>query len=103
MVVEGGYDAEYFMTRMPIFEAMEYLASLEYRGRDNWEQARMIAYMVAQVNSKKVLKPSEIIKYIWDENKEPETVSAVDLERLKQKADYLEKKLYGGLSNENTP
>lgn len=103
MVVEGGFEAEYFMTKMPIFEAMEYLASVQYRGRDRWEQARMIAYMVAQVNSKKVLKPSEIIKYAWDENKESEAVNAVDLERLKQKAEYLEKKLYGGLSNENTP
>jgi hypothetical protein len=35
----------------------------------SWEQARFIAYVIAQVNSKKKIAPSDIMKFSWDNNK----------------------------------
>lgn len=95
MVIEGGFDAEYFMQRMPVWEAMEYLASIEYRGRDYWERARLIALVTAQVNSTKKIRPDSIIRFVWDKIEENQTVSEAEKQRLEAKAKYLKKKLYG--------
>lgn len=83
------------MERMPIFEAMEYLAFVEYRNRDTWEQTRMITHITAQVNSKKTLKKTDIAAFPWDIKEESEPTTEADLKRLKEKAEFLEKKLYG--------
>lgn len=42
--------------------------SMHLRTKDNWEQARLVSYIIAQVNSKKRLKPSDIIKFAWEDN-----------------------------------
>ena len=73
--------------------------SLHLRTKDNWEQARLIAYMVAQVNSKKRLKPTDIIKIAWEKEKtetaktniQPLTIN--DVETIKEMALQREKEL----------
>jgi len=73
--------------------------SLHLRTKENWEQARMMAYVTAQVNSKKRLKPTDIIKFAWEKQKEntntklvkPLTVS--DVEQIKAMALQREKVL----------
>ena len=61
----------------------EYLAT-----KDSWEQARLIAYLIAQVNSRKKLKLSDITKFYWeDETSDSDTsMSNADLARLREKA-----------------
>lgn len=63
----------------------EYLAT-----KDSWEQARLIAYLIAQVNSRKKLKLSDITKFYWeDETSEcasDTSMSNADLARLREKA-----------------
>ena len=73
--------------------------SLHLRTKENWEQARMMAYVTAQVNSKKRLKPTDIIKFAWEKQKEntntkpvkPLTIS--DVEQIKAMALQREKEL----------
>lgn len=58
-------------------------------GKENktsWEQTRMICYMIAQVNSKKKLKPTDILSFTWDEKKEDTSITSADIDRLKNKA-----------------
>lgn len=53
-----------------------------YAYKEEWEQSRLIAYVMAQVNSKKRLKLDDIVKFPWDENDKVNTISKEDIERL---------------------
>lgn len=66
-----------------------------YANKDSWEQTRLIAYLIAQVNSKKQLKQSDIMQFYWEkeETKQPTTHKA-DIERLKAKAQQYIKQNY---------
>lgn len=101
LVIERGFDAEYFMDRMKAYEALEYLASLHYGKKEEWEQARFIAYMVGQVNSTKTLKLTDIIRFPWDEEQE-DVIDENEIRRLQEKTKLIEKKLNGRLSNKTT-
>ena len=59
-----------------------------YAHKDSWEQARLIAYLIAQVNSKKRLQQSDIIPFYWDKQQKNEApaISKADIERLRNKA-----------------
>lgn len=66
-----------------------------YVSQDSWEQSRLVAYMIAQVNSRKRLKFDDIMKFPWEEANEihDTTITKEDIERLKMKAQkYLENK-----------
>ena len=71
----------------------EYLAY-----KENWEQARLIAYVVAQTNSRKKLKLNDIVKFHWESdgkekkatNSDTTSMSNEELARLQNKAkDFL--------------
>lgn len=76
--------------------------SLHLRTKDSWEQARLISYMVAQVNSKKRLKPTDIIKFAWEQPKsdkskvsqsDSHTYTVEEVEAIKARALQREKEL----------
>lgn len=54
--------------------------------KDNWEQARLIAYMVAQTNSTKKLKVTDILEFSWDKKEEDTSISNDDVKRLQERA-----------------
>ena len=59
--------------------------------KEDWEQARFIAYLIAQTNSKKKLKLTDIVKFHWEKEEgksksSPSGISKEDIERLRQKA-----------------
>ena len=81
---------------MKVYEAMEYLGSLAYRSRDLSEMGRFIAYIIAQTNSKKTLKPSDIMKFPWDKEEGPKAPSNEELKRLKEKAKRIAEKKKNG-------
>lgn len=63
----------------------EYLAY-----KDSWEQARLISYMIAQTNTTKRLKLTDILSFNWDESKNDTFISNEDIDRLSQKAKQYE-------------
>lgn len=83
MVVQFGVcSPEYFMDKMKPYELQVITEGLHLRYRDSWEQTRMIAYTVAQVNSRKRLKPKDIMVFPWEEEvkgKKPRKVKSIDL------------------------
>ena len=95
----GVVSVEYFLDKMKPYELSIICNSLHLRTKENWEQARMMAYVTAQVNSKKRLKPTDIIKFAWEKQKEtantkpvkPLTIS--DVEQIKAMALQREKEL----------
>lgn len=63
----------------------EYLAH-----KDSWEQARLVAYLVAQTNSTKQLKLEDITKFYWEKEEAGSSDNTVftneDKERLRELA-----------------
>jgi hypothetical protein len=62
---------------------------LPYNNRASWEQARLNAYVTAQVNSRKKLEMQDICKFKWEEKDEDlfiqehnYEISNEDIERL---------------------
>ena len=40
--------------------------------KNDWEKTRYLAYIIAQVNSTKTIKPTDVLKFSWDaDNVEP--------------------------------
>ena len=75
------------MDEMQDYEVNDILDALPYLDRNSWEQSRLQSLVTAQVNSKKQLKATDIIKLPWDEDNVTETspteISTEDIERLK--------------------
>lgn len=78
-----------------MYEMRPLIKASHLKSKDSWEQSRMIAYIIAQSNSQKRLKPSDIISFAWDEEKPNDntSVSNDDVERIMKKADELIKYL----------
>ena len=82
---------------MKPYELVIICDSLHLRTKDNWEQARLISYLIAQTNSKKKLKPTDIIKFEWDKEQDKKeyshTYTLDEVEQIKAVALEREKKL----------
>ena len=88
------FPPNYVLDQMEFYEIRaimkyEYLAHSE-----SWEQARLVAYMIAKVNSsKKNLKMTDILKFPWEnsdgsvKNTGDTSVSNNELERLRKRAE----------------
>ena len=80
---------------MKWYEIEAALNGLEDKNKTSWEQTRMIAYITAQCNSTKKLKPTDLISINWDEETTSITtsISNDDIMRLKEKANQTLKQL----------
>lgn len=58
------------MDEMTFWEINDLIENLPYMDRSAWEQARLNAYVVAQVNSKKKLTQQDILKFKWEDMSE---------------------------------
>ena len=56
-----------------MYELEPLISNLHRKDRNSWEQARMIAYVIAQCNSTKKLKPTDIMQFTWDSDTTGET------------------------------
>lgn len=81
---------------MDFIEVDSFLEGLNRRNRDAWEQTRLLGYLIAQCNSTKKLKQTDIIRFPWDElheEKKDTSVSDEDIERLRAMAKIVEEQL----------
>ena len=80
---------------MQMYELNTILSSLNKSIKNDWEQTRMIAYIIAQCNSTKQLKPTDILKFDWDndDHNKQEIITKDDVARLKAKATSIAKTL----------
>ena len=75
---------------MKMYELNEILKNYQYHFRNEYEQTRILSYIIAQSNSSKKLKPSDVLKFEWD-NQEVETIETKqltkeDIEMYRRKA-----------------
>ena len=66
-----GLSPRYVLDEMQFYEVDALLDSYYLKHKDSWEQARLIAYMTAQVNSRNTIKPEDIIKFHWEKDEKP--------------------------------
>lgn len=73
-----------------MYEVRAIMNHQHYAHKDDWEQARLVAYIVAQCNSTKKLKLQDISRFYWEEPEADEDtyMSTSDLQRLRDKAKY---------------
>lgn len=77
---------------MQSYELNDIINNIPYIDKNEWERFRYNIYSNIQMNSKKKLKPTDIIKYNWDiVEKENNNISNEDIKRLQEKAN----KIYG--------
>lgn len=76
---------------MQSYEVESILDGFEYKQRTAWEQSRMISYVTAQCNSSKKLKPQDIIRFPWDDEKD-EVVDWDGLTEMRKQIEKLNKK-----------
>lgn len=85
----------YFLDECSEWELNDMIELIPYCDRNSWEQSRMNAYILAQVNSRKKLSPSDIVSFKWEDNNELEehitTITDEDIERLKNISKQWEK------------
>lgn len=68
---------------------MEMMADLaDSAGREDWERTRFMAYITAQCQSTKKMKPTDIIKFKWDNEQKVEKTSKEQFEEYKKKMGY---------------
>lgn len=84
---QGGCSPEYFMDRMSIGEAREYMEGVMMRERGGWEQTRVMSEILIKVMSGEDVH----IPLPWDEEKEDEETSEEDLDALRLRAERMEK------------
>ena len=79
---------------MEFIEGESVLDGLNRRNRESWEQTRLLGYIIAQSNSTKTLKQTDILRFPWDEEEKKDTsVTNEDMKRLRAKAKALESQL----------
>lgn len=82
---------------MEFFEIRAIMKNRFYAYKESWEQARFVAYLIAQVNSKKKLKLADIIEFPWEiDSKETEDnteISKEDIDRLRKESSELQKNI----------
>lgn len=75
---------DYFLDTMKYYELDPIINNVGISVKSSWEQSRLIAYIMAQVNSTKQLKPTDILSFEWDD-KEKETKSIEMTKELREK------------------
>lgn len=91
LVLQFGLSPSYVLDEMQTYEIASLMQYSYYRNKDNWEQARLIAYLIAQTHSTKKLKVEDIIKFHWEKETPKDTyISQEDIARLSAQAEAFE-------------
>ena len=84
---------DYVLDHMEMYEAKALLKYEYYAHKDDWEQARLVAFIMAQCNVKKKLTYDDIVKFYWEDEKDKEeqdtSITKEDIERLRNKSQQL--------------
>lgn len=81
---------------MDFIEVESFINGLNRRNRESWEQTRLIGYIIAQSNSTKTLKQTDILRFPWDDvtdEKKDTSVTDEEMKRLRAKAKEYESQL----------
>lgn len=79
---------------MDFIEVESFIDGLNRRNREAWEQTRLLGFIIAQSNSTRTLKQTDILWFPWDEEEKKDTsVTDEEMQRLRAKAKEVESQL----------
>ena len=79
---------------MDFIEVESFIDGLNRRNREAWEQTRLLGFIIAQSNSTKTLKQTDILRFPWyEEEKKDTSVTDEEMQRLRAKAKEVESQL----------
>ena len=71
---------------MEMYEVNALIKNQYRRHKDDWEQARLIAYLIAQCNSKKRMKLTDIVQFPWEKKNVKDEIDFEAIKRIRAKA-----------------
>lgn len=92
LVLKYGLSPNYVLDEMQWYEVNGLMKYEYYAKKDEWEETRLLSYIIAQVNSKKKLKIDDIMSFYWENDQDKTATSKEEFERLRNKAkEYIKK------------
>lgn len=67
-MLQCGIDPGYVLDRMEFYEIEALIENKWRKTKESWEQARLQAYITAQVNSTKKIEMSDILTFPWEKD-----------------------------------
>lgn len=88
LTLKMGIDPRYVLDEMQMYEVAPLFEKVYYCDMETWNQARLITWMVAQVNSRKKIKFEDVASFPWDDETphSEKEVTVAEKERLRAKA-----------------
>lgn len=86
LVLKYGLSPSYVLDEMKWYEVNGLMKYEYYAKKDEWEETRLLSYIIAQVNSKKKLKIDDIMSFHWENDQDKTATSKEEFERLRNKA-----------------
>lgn len=65
-MLQCGLDPGYVLDRIQTYEVEALIENMWMKSKESWEQARLQAYLTAQVNSTKKIDMSEFMTFPWE-------------------------------------
>lgn len=65
-MLQCGIDPGYVLDRMEFYEMSALIENAWMKSKESWEQARLQAYLTAQVNSTKKIDMTEFMTFPWE-------------------------------------
>lgn len=86
-----GLSPSYVLDDIEMYEIQSLLKYQYLKDKENWEQARMVAYVTAKANGVKNIKINDIIKFTWEQKakEKPKFLTDEELERFRNKAKWM--------------
>ena len=92
-MLECGIDPGYVLDKMMPFEIEALLENRWMKNKESWEQTRYASYVNAQMNTKKELEPTDILKFYWEKEPEKQVDTKEDKEKLWKEMKDMEMKM----------
>lgn len=92
LTLKYGLSPSYVLDEMQWYEVNGLMKYEYYAKKDEWEETRLLSYIIAQVNSRKKLKIDDIMSFHWENDQDKTVTSKEEFERLRNKAkEYIKK------------
>lgn len=80
--MQCGYSAKYVLDEMEMYEVNAAMKYQYHSYKQGWEQARLVAYIVAQTQSTKRLTIQDIVKFEWEKEQEEDVDTSITKEQI---------------------
>lgn len=90
LVLQFGLAPSYVLDEIQQYEIKSIMDYGYYKHKEQWEQTRLISYLIAQTNSKKKLKLQDIIKFDWEKEAETKVITKEEINDLTRQAEEIE-------------